>query len=159
MQTFSAVTALVANTFLVGLIERFLSQTAVISSAVALLIAAMLLYTQVIHILFIYIYIYIYIYIHIVCIHNIYFVRVYVHVWDFGLCRSLLYTLRRTDCCHFASAVALLIGLFAHIEEYIALFSYIQVCIGLLCTHCIADRCHVTGAAALPTGLFSYIQV
>jgi len=94
-----------------------------------------------------------------VCIHNIYFVRVYVHVWDFDVCRSLLYTLRRTDCCHLASAVALLIGLFAHIEEYIGLFSYIQVCIRLFCTRCIADHSHLSGAAALPIGLFSYIQV
>ena len=46
LQTFSAVSGLVANVFLVGVVEKFLSQTNVLASAVAVTAIGMVLYTQ-----------------------------------------------------------------------------------------------------------------
>ena len=47
VQTFSAVSGLVANTILVGLLDKHMSQTANVSGAVVLITLAMLAYTQV----------------------------------------------------------------------------------------------------------------
>jgi hypothetical protein len=46
LQTFSAVSGLVANVFLVGLVEKLLTQTDVVTAAVAIITGGMVLYTQ-----------------------------------------------------------------------------------------------------------------
>lgn len=46
LQTFSAVCGLVANVFLVGLVEKLLSQTNVVMAAVAIVLGGMVMYTQ-----------------------------------------------------------------------------------------------------------------
>ncbi len=46
LQTLSAVSSLVANVFLVGVVEKFLSQTNVLVGAVAIIASGMALYTQ-----------------------------------------------------------------------------------------------------------------